>query len=296
MLHDIVTNNLPLVSSLIAGDWFGPTPPARNAIRANGSAKGLLVIRAFNVPSGSTWRAPLIFDAGEGCGGEPMATKFDERVSGPFASKQGTSVWKRAKGLVMVQGAVAMWSPETFRKLALGYVGGVCLHSMLTSLLTRKYKRIRRQATPNTSFTRIPGLGGNADHVYYTLTYDVSSSDVLISGVLNCSVGGREGFRYFNLTCYTWDSLPMDNYADSNNIASENEGKEEAIILKGVRVNKRYKVYLTTERTYQDGVNELSVESEPRGTCTVRILLPLNTAVEDASMPTVEVVPRGFRG
>jgi hypothetical protein len=282
---------------IFIGDWE-KDKPFRNCIRANGSKEGLLVIRAFNVPSGSTWRAPDLFDVG--CS-SARPVKYQERVSGPYASKNGLSVWTRARPLFLPQAFACFLLPRMSRPVLSGALFGYLLRSLAVSRLTKKYKRRRMQPEPNLEFDQIPGLGGNADHIYYTLTYDVSTSDVLIEGVYECTVKpppssyrreGVRGLRYFNLQCYFWSSLPQEAYFDSFNVTPHVVDEE---VEGGVRVTRRYKVYLTTAKS---GVgDELDVsEGGPKGTCTVRVLLPENEHVGKATIPKVTVVPRGHRG
>ena len=279
------------------GDWDKKDKPARNCIRAKDSKKGLLVIRAFNVPSGSTWRAPDLFDLD---GSTPRPVKFQERTSGPYASKNGTSVWSRSRALLLTQALACAAQPGLTRPVLSGALAGYLLRSLAVGGLTKKYTGRRRQPEPNVAFDRIPGLGGNADHVYYTLTYDVSGADVMVEGVYECSVapsssyrrGAVRGIRYFNLQCYHWSSLPQEAYFDSLNVTPHVVDEEAE---GGVRVTRRYKVYLTAARS---GVgDELDVsKAGSSGTCTVRILLPENEHVGKVTRPKVSVVPRGHRG
>ena len=146
--------------------------------------------------------------------------------------------------------------------------------------------------------TKVSGLGGNADHIYWTFCYDCSSVDVEVEGVLGVEVeGGQDGFRYINLQCYSWDSLPLNGFLDDETLKGEDVGGSEGGGGGGgtAKVTRKFKAYLTTKPSYT-GQNEIDVRGAAFGTATLRLLLPVNDDVEKVCLPKIRAVSLGYRG
>jgi hypothetical protein len=167
-----------------------------NFIDAGDSKAGLLVIRCFKMREGTSWKAPDLLPLG---GGEPWPCKFSTRECGPYATSRGpTTNFQRLRTCLMAALPVAVARPDLSRALALGGVGATLLHAAIRAKLKKKYQRVKSPigTQVNSDVVKVPGLGGNADHVYWNMVYDCRELDVEIRGFR------KGGFRYTNLTCY----------------------------------------------------------------------------------------------
>jgi hypothetical protein len=294
-----------------------------NCINSYDSKAGLLVIRSFKLPSGSTWLAPSLYDAAayslaaehrQSRGAEhrddkhtvhPYLTKHGVRRSGEWSSVcSATSDFNRLKTCVAASVAMGVsacvydhvaprvmpsmvpsMAHTVMKPLLTSSIVAPWLHGRILNKLSRKWCRVKHPpgSVVNESVIKVPGLGGNSDHIYYNINYDVKKCDIAVSGVSRCVVEGKEGWRYINVTGYEYKGTPYGEYYDTDNITPcdvNSEGQE------------RYTIYVTTKKVWKG--NEIQVR-ESKGMVTVRILLPSCDKAAENSVPTVRVVERGWR-
>ena len=270
-----------------------------NFINAGTSTTGLLVIRCFKMREGTAWRAPDLLCP---ISRQVVPAKFQVRECGPFSSITGpTSPFVRLRTTVGVLCGGAVAFPGLVKEIGLGAVLAMGLHRAVVSRFAAKYKLHKLPPAGgvlvNSSVVKIPGLGGNADHTYFSINYDCSREDLEITGMLAAKVGrgghGAAGFRYMNLTCYNYNGLPLRQFLDDESMAADKG--VAATQANAVVVTERFTAYLTTERTFQSGVNEIDVSEAVVGCATLRVLLAVSDEVVDICEPTVRVVERGFR-
>ena len=273
----------------------GQTSPCKNVIQAGDSKTGLLVMRCFKLPEGMAWQAPSLYAPGSNT---PWPTLYQERCAGPFATSRGpTSNFERLKTLAIASATIVAIKPELAPALVAGAAGAKFLHSSVLKKFMNKYKKIKcpTGTIKNGGIKRVSGLGGNIDHVYWVFCYDASECDIEITGVLKSQVGSQDGFRYTNLSCYKWTSIPLPNFLDDDSFVPDPNLVTEGVSVDGAQVTQRFTAYLTTERTFQKGINEMNVTDSVDGTGTLRLLLPLNESITELCTPKIRSVPKGFR-
>ena len=172
--------------------------PCKNILHTE-SKSALLVMRCFKMKEGSSWQAPALYDSLEdvGVADRERPVLYRQRVSGPFATARGpTSSFERLKPLLILNCCVGLTKPKLFPKLVAAACMARGLHSSVQSVFASRYKMTKCPpgTIVNSTVTQVSGLGGNADHVYWTFCYDATEGDVEISGVLEAEVeGGVEG-------------------------------------------------------------------------------------------------------
>ena len=283
---------------LAIGDFEedGPGAPCKNVIRTK-SKKGLLVMRCFKMMEGTSWLAPTLYDciSDVGVDGKERPVLYQDRKAGPFATIEGpTSPFRRLTPLLFTNCLLGLLSPSLTPNLVLSALTARCMHAYTAFAFARKYKALKSppsgSAGVNSAITRVAGLGGNADHVYWTFCYDAIERDVEVTGVLDAEVGGQPAFRYVNLQCYRWDSIPIPSFLDSDTLASIPSSAGEPKGFQHVTVKKRFKAILTCRPTYEAGRNEIDVRGQPEGTATFRLLLPANDDVVEVCEPVVRAL------
>ncbi|GMI03224.1 hypothetical protein TrLO_g15004 [Triparma laevis f. longispina] len=291
------------------GEGEGETP-ATNVIRTT-SKSGLLVMRCFKVKEGTSWLAPNFHSVDDTEEKYPWPVDYQVRDAGPYATANGpTSTFERIKPLLLLNGALITWKPDLSRVVVLGAMLSKCMWTSIKNKFEKKYLKLKFPDTCvlNETVTKVSGLGGNADHIYWTFCYDCKEYDVELEGVLQCKVGSEDGFRYINLQCYNWDSLPINGFLDDESLRGEavvpTFSKKLAMKKKSTatstsseeaaNVTRKFKAYLTTEPSYE-GANEIDVSSAVFGTATLRLLLPENDDVEKICLPKIRAVKKGFR-
>mmetsp|Transcript_6275 Transcript_6275/g.11921 ORF Transcript_6275/g.11921 Transcript_6275/m.11921 type:complete len:440 (+) Transcript_6275:14-1333(+) len=261
------------------------------------SKKGLLVMRCFKMKEGTSWLAPSLYDSVSDVGvdGKDRPVLYQDRKAGPFATIEGpTSPLRRLTPLIFANAGAGLLSPPLAPTLALSALLARLMHGSISSLFARKYSRLKSPPSGvsgvNSEVTRVAGLGGNADHVYWTFCYDARERDVEVVGVLEAAVGdGEEAFRYVNLQCYRWDSIPIPSFLDSDSLTPV-QGDGDCAGGEGVAVVKRFRAVLTCRPTYEAGRNEIDVGCQPSGTATFRLLLPANERVVEVCEPKVSAI------
>ena len=228
---------------------------------------------------------------------EEYQTGFSTELAqlAPFATIEGpTSPLRRLTPLIFANAGAGLLSPPLAPTLALSAILARLMHGSISSLFARKYSRLKSPPSGvsgvNSEVTRVAGLGGNADHVYWTFCYDASERDVGVVGVLEATVGeGEEAFRYVNLQCYRWDSIPIPSFLDSDSLTPV-QGDGDCAGGEGVAVVKRFRAVLTCRPTYEAGRNEIDVGCQPCGSATFRLLLPANERVVEVCEPKVSAI------
>ncbi|GMI13997.1 hypothetical protein TrVE_jg7435 [Triparma verrucosa] len=285
---------------LAIGDFGEGEAPAANVISTT-SKSGLLVMRNFKVKEGVAWLAPNFYSVEDKEEKYPWPVDYRIREAGPYATASGpTSTFKRIKPLLIMNGLLMSIFPKLSRGVVCGAVFSNVLWSAIKGKFEKKYKKLKCGVgvVVNETVTKVSGLGGNADHIYWTFCYDCSSVDVEVEGVLGVEVeGGQDGFRYINLQCYSWDSLPLNGFLDDETLKGEVVGKSGGGGGEGgkAKVTRKFKAYLTTKPSYT-GQNEIDVRGAAFGTATLRLLLPVNDDVEKVCLPKIRAVSLGYRG
>ncbi|GMH85600.1 hypothetical protein TL16_g10281 [Triparma laevis f. inornata] len=249
---------------------IGPEKPTTGSWINSGKATvaKMIVIRAFMVPGGKGWRAPVLSR-----NNSPVAMVETERVCGRVAlwRAETSGPMQRLKKLISMNGLLLLAYPESTRVLLAGAFGATLIRKYLLRKTAKKLKGMLlgiRKLKANVDVSRPAArasLGGSAKHAYFTMIYDARENDVVIGGVHKYVIKGKEQFRYTSTTIYEFTSLPLAGYFDDTSLVG---------ITKGKKGKDMFEVVLTTNPTYDKGLNEIDVSKQPVGVAVVRLVYP----------------------
>jgi hypothetical protein len=268
------------------------TKPASGQWINSGTCKKakLFGIRCFMMKNGSGWRTPRVY----GPNGKEVVFDNTERVAGgPAISVQSgtTGAVGRLVKVVKLNAALLALNVAQVNTVLLGALGAVSIRGLLMRKMTKAYKKmilVGRGLKPNIDVV-LPGakasLAGSARHAYFSMAYDCSEGDVVVSGLMNYTKGGKEQWRYCSVTCYDFTSLPVAGYYDDESMY---ENTDPTVVEAGKR---KFDVILTTNPTRKPGRNEIDVREVVKGACVVRLVYPEGDVLqEEGVMPTIRAL------
>ncbi|GMI03233.1 hypothetical protein TrVE_jg8314 [Triparma verrucosa] len=267
---------------------IGPEEPSTGSWINSGKAKvaKMIVIRAFMVPGGKGWRAPVLSR-----NNTPVPMAETDRIAGRVAlwRAETSGPMHRLKKLITINGSMLFAFPSSSRLFLSGVIGSLLIRNHLLKKVSKKMRGMLlgvRKLKPNVDVSRPAArasLGGSAKHAYFTMIYDARDHDVVVGGVHKYVVKGKEQFRYTSTTVYEFTSLPISGYFDDTSLVN---------ITKGKRGKDMFEVVLTTSPKYEKGLNEIDVSSQPVGVCVVRLVYPEEDETLEECKPTIKAVEK----
>ncbi len=273
----ICDNELVLDSEGFFTIVIGPNNPGEGTgwINSGSSTTAkMIVMRAFCVPSGTGWIAPTVL-----VNGKVVDFTEDRRVSGGVSlALSPVGPVSRLSRVLWFNGVLLSLFPSFAPISIAGGLGALGLAKMALRKVEKKMKHSLinvRKLIPNETVSRPAArasLGGSAKHSYFTMLFDATKSNVVVTGHLK----GR--FRYTSVTCYKFSALPLPGYYSDETLtpSSNHQGT--------------YDVILTMNPTRKEGVNEIDVSSCPKGVVVVRLVYPEDEAVLIECEPKIKTL------